>query len=108
MVRLGLAACLVLAACSTPLLADAGYWEGSTDRLDDAWAEQALAHPERDRGWCQNCQQGWQGDHRVAHCEVREFSYPRTRGPIGINGGENSGMTVMGWDRDSVRVLYRV
>jgi hypothetical protein len=44
----------------------------------------------------------------VAHCEVREFSYPRTKRPVAINGGDNGGMTVMGWDRDEVRVIYRV
>jgi len=39
---------------------------------------------------------------------VRRLSYPLVKRPVAINGGQNSGMTVMGWDRDSVRILYRV
>ncbi|HXI96793.1 MAG TPA: hypothetical protein VNG04_11745, partial [Candidatus Acidoferrum sp.] len=64
----------MLAAFSSPLLADEDSY-GSTDRLDDAWAERALADPQLDRGWCQSSR-SW-GDGRVAHCDVREFSYPR-------------------------------
>jgi hypothetical protein len=100
-----LAASLVLAALSSPLFAKADS-DWSTDHLDDAWAEHALAHPELDEGWCQHCHND--SDHRIGHCEVREFSYPLARKPIAIDGGQNSGMTVMGWNRDHVRILYRV
>src|SRR5262245_62832324 len=100
-----LAAGLVLAALSSPLFAKADS-DWSTDHLDDAWAERALAHPEFDEGWCQPCHND--SDHRIGHCEVREFSYPRVRRPVAIDGGQNSGMTVMGWNRDYVRILYRV
>ena len=100
-----LAAGLVLAALSSPLFAkDDSDW--STDHLDDAWAERALAHPELDEGWCQPCHND--SDHRVGRCEVRDLSYPRVRRPVAIDGGNNSGMTVMGWNRDHVRILYRV
>jgi hypothetical protein len=103
--RITVAAGLVLAAFSSALFAkDDPDW--STDRVDDAWAEQALANPESDRGWCQSSR-SW-NDGRVGHREVREFSYPRAGKPLAIDGGENGGMTVMGWDRDRVRVLYRV
>ena len=105
-VRLTLAAGLVLAAFSSPLLAkDDADW--STDRLDDAWAERALANPDLDRGWSQSDRNDWRAD-RVLHHEVREFSYPRTAKPLAIDGGENGGMTVMGSGRDQVRILYRV
>ena len=103
---LTLVAGLVLAAFSSPLLAE-GESDVSTDRLDDAWAERALANPELDRGWSQSSHNNW-NDGRIAHCEVREFPYPRANRPIAIDGGDNSGMTVMGWDRDYVRILYRV
>ena len=101
-----LAAGLVLAALSSPLFAKNDP-DWSTDHLDDAWAERALAHPELDEGWCQLSHNN-DSDHRVVHCEVREFSYPLVRKPVAIDGGENSGMTVMGWNRDHVRILYRV
>ena len=103
-----LAAVLVFAAFSSPLLAkwkDDSDW--IADRVDDAWAEHALANPELDRGWNQSCRDDVRNG-RVSHCDVREFSYPRVRQPVAINGGHNGGMTVMGWDRDYVRVLYRV
>jgi hypothetical protein len=104
--RLALSSFLVFAAFSSPLLAEDDS-DGSSDRLDDAWAERALANPELDRGWSQSFRDGWSNG-RVGHCEVREFSYPRATEPVAINGGHNGGMTVMGWDRDSVRILYRV
>ena len=104
--RLILAAGLVLAAFSSPLLAEQDS-DWSTDRLDDSWAEHALDYPEQNRGWCQSSRPDWKDD-RVVHCEVRVLRYPRLEKPIEIAGGQNSGMTVMGWDRDSVRILYRV
>ena len=57
-----LAAGLVLAALSCPLFAKADS-DWSTDHLDDAWAERALAHPELDEGWCQPCHND--SDHRI-------------------------------------------
>jgi len=104
--RLTMASVLVLAALTSPLLAEDGS-DRSTDRLDDAWAERALANPELDQGWDQSCRDDWMND-RVTHCEVHEFSYPRLRQPVAIDGGDNGGMTVMGWNRDYVRILYRV
>ena len=105
-IRLTVASSLLLAAFSSPLLAkDDSDW--STDHLNDAWAERALANPEIGQGWCQSCHRNW-GDGRVSHCEVREFSYPRIGKPVAIDGGADGGMTVMGWDRDHVRILYRV
>jgi hypothetical protein len=106
LVRLGLTAGFALAAFSSPLLAGQDS-DWSTDRLDDSWVDHALANPEQDRGWCQPCRNDGR-DGNVSHCEVRPFSLSRGKGPIAIDGGQNSGMTVMGWDRDSVRILYRV
>src|SRR5262245_2053345 len=104
--RVTMAGILVFAALSSPLLAKDGSGR-STDRLDDAWAERALADPELDEGWNQSCRDDWQND-RVSYCEVHEFAYPRVSQLVAINGGQNSGMTVMGWNRDYVRILYRV
>lgn len=73
---------------------------------DDAWVTRALADPASDRGWGQSCQDDW-GDNRVSVCEVREFPYP-TNAPVAFDGGPNSGASVIGWDRNEVRVLYRV
>lgn len=78
-----------------------------TDAVDDHWAEKVLAEPDFDPGWCQSCHDDW-NDGRTAVCEVRELPYPSSGRPIAIDGGDNGGMTVMGWDRKEVRVLYRV
>ena len=104
--RLALAAAAVLAAFSSPLFAKEKS-NSSTGPLDDAWVERALAEPERDQGWNQSCSNEW-SDGRIPHCAVRSFSFPLNRKIIAINGGHNGGMSVMGWDRDSVRILYRV
>ena len=104
--RLTMAAAFVFAAFTSPLLAKERS-SRSTDQLNDAWVEQALGNPELDEGWEQSCRDDWQND-RVSHCEVREFSYPRGKELVAIDGGQNGGMTVMGWDRDEVRILYRV
>jgi hypothetical protein len=105
--RLTLAAAFVLAAFASPLPAVSDSDE-STDQLDDAWADRALANPGRDGGWCITSRNQDRRDGRTAHCEVREFSYPRVKKAIAIDGGMNSGMTVMGGDRDDVRIIYRV
>jgi len=96
----------ILAALSSSLRA-ADAADVTTDGVDDAWAEQALANPERNRGWTMSCREEPENG-RVTYCEVREFAYPRSRKPFAIDGGENSGMTVMGGEREGVRILYRV
>jgi hypothetical protein len=105
--RLIVTAAFVLAAFSSPLFAkDKSHV--SADRVDDEWADRALSDPGMDEGWMQSCSDNVWNDGRVAHCEVREFSYSRGKGSVAIDGGNNSGMTVMGSDRDDVRILYRV
>ena len=77
------------------------------DAVDDRWAEKVLAEPDYDPGWSQSCQDDW-NDGRVSFCEVHELPYRADGHPVAIDGGQNGGMTVMGWERDQVRVLYRV
>jgi len=73
----------------------------------DDWASRALADPEMDRGWDQPCKDDW-NDGRDVYCVVKEFPYTADAKPIAIDGGENGGIEVMGWDKSTVRVLYRV
>lgn len=83
----------------------ASTWQ--TDTVDDEWASKVLEDPTDDRGWIQPCQDDWNDD-RQPYCEVREFPYSPGALPIAIHGGQNGGMTVMGWDREQVRIVYRV
>jgi hypothetical protein len=76
------------------------------DLLDDQWASKALSGGAYDEGWSQPCQDEWSRGNEI-HCDVREFPY-RVDGPIAIDGGLHGGITVMGWEREEVRVLYRV
>jgi hypothetical protein len=78
-----------------------------TDAVDDRWAEKVLAEPDYDQGWSQSCHDDW-SDGRESYCEVRELPYRAEGRPIAIDGGQNGGMTVMGWERNEVRVIYRV
>jgi hypothetical protein len=80
-------------------------WARDPQQVDE-WATHALAHPESDWGWGQNLK-NWDGDW-VSTAAVRELPYPRDGQPIAIDGGDNGGMTVVGWDRNEIRVLYRV
>ena len=77
------------------------------DTVNDRWADEALAHPEQDEGWSQPCQDDWH-DGLESACEVRELPYEYGGHALGLDGGENGGMTVIGWDRKEVRVLYRI
>jgi hypothetical protein len=74
---------------------------------DDDWAERALESPDLNQGWVQSCNDDW-NDGRDSYCVVRELPYPATGEPIAIDGGQNGGISVTGWDRTTVRVLYRV
>src|SRR5262249_33121668 len=76
----------------------------TTDTVNDRWAEEALAQPERDEGWTQPCHDDWH-DGLESACEVRELPYESSGHPLGIDGGENGAMTVIGWDRKEVRGL---
>jgi hypothetical protein len=41
-------------------------------------------------------------------CEIRDFTVPAGRSPIAIDGGQNGGVRVHGWDRNEIRVYARV
>jgi hypothetical protein len=86
---------------------DADHEAGDVPEDVDEWAAHALANPESDRGWSQSCHSEW-SDWREASCDVREFAYSWNGRPITIDGGQNGGMTVIGWDRNTVRLIYRV
>src|SRR5262249_42503893 len=92
-----LAAGMLLTVMPTTCARDAG---------NDKGADEALAQPEQDEGWTQPCHDDWH-DGLESACDVRELPYQASRHAIGLDGGENGGMTVMGWDRKEVRVIYR-
>ena len=52
------------------------------------------------------CDDHWQSD-RVSHCEINEMTIPATP-KLSVDGGENGGMTVKGWQKNEVLVRARV
>lgn len=61
-----------------------------------------------DDDWISRCEDySWRSD-RARHCESREYSIRSLSGPLIVDGRENGGITVIGWDRDSVSVIARI
>jgi DUF4097 and DUF4098 domain-containing protein YvlB len=50
----------------------------------------------------------WYNDKLVGHCEMREQTLAPTGAPIGIDGRQNGGVTVKGWDQNQVLIRARV
>jgi DUF4097 and DUF4098 domain-containing protein YvlB len=50
----------------------------------------------------------WGRDDGDRVCEIRDFTVPAGRSPIVIDGGQNGGVRVHGWDRNEIRVYARV
>ena len=56
--------------------------------------------------WCD--QDDW-GDRRTdRYCEVRDFTMDAVAGVLTVDGGRNGGITVEGWNQNSIRVLAKV
>jgi hypothetical protein len=62
-----------------------------------------------DGRWLDNCRDGWGGDdERGRACEVRVVPVRLSGKALDIDGRENGGIRVIGWDGDSVRVTARI
>ena len=70
-------------------------------------AGRAEAQQDRDAAeWLDDCRRGRWGDDERA-CDVREVTIP-ARGRLTVDGGQNGGISVLGWDRDEIRVVSRL
>ncbi|MFK7848275.1 MAG: DUF4097 domain-containing protein [Rhodothermales bacterium] len=58
-----------------------------------------------DDDWCDD--KGWNND-LENYCEVREYELKADRNRISIDGGQNGGITVKGWDRNEILVRAKV
>ncbi len=62
-----------------------------------------------DGRWLEKCRNGWNGnDDRGRACEERRVPVKLSGRIVEIDGRENGGIKVMGWDRDSVQVTARL
>ena len=62
-----------------------------------------------DARWLDECRNGWNGNNeRGRACEVRAVPLHLSGRALDIDGRENGGIHVDGWDGDSVRVIARI
>jgi DUF4097 and DUF4098 domain-containing protein YvlB len=74
-----------------------------------ALAPSSTPAQESDEEWLQRCEDdGWDDGRRERFCEVREYGFRPGGATIRIDAGQNGGITVRGWERDSVAVSARV
>jgi len=60
-----------------------------------------------DADWLERCRED-RGGRGERYCEVRETGFRAPGGTIAVDGRENGGVAVEGWDRDSVLVRARI
>lgn len=65
---------------------------------------------ESDAEWLEKCREGrsWGSDARGRACEVRNVPVRLSGRSIAIDGRQNGGVRVFGWDRDQVQVTARM
>src|SRR5215207_4275648 len=61
------------------------------------------------KGGSLSCRENnWYNDRLVGHCEIREQTLAPSGGTISIDGKQNGGVSVKGWDQNQVLVRARV
>jgi DUF4097 and DUF4098 domain-containing protein YvlB len=67
------------------------------------------ASAQRDnQDWLEQCRRssGWRDER--PYCEVRQTGTRAPRGTLTVDGMRNGGITIIGWDRDSLHVISRI
>ena len=69
----------------------------------------AFAQTTREKNSSLACREGdWNNDRLVSSCQVREQTLPATSGQLSIDGRQNGGVSVKGWDQNQILVRARV
>jgi len=76
--------------------------------LAAAWVVPAAHAQHSEHGWLEHCREESGDDDRPRYCEERTLGAHATGGTIEVNGGENGGARVAGWDQDSIDVVARI
>lgn len=61
-----------------------------------------------DDRWLQNCRDNWSDGNRGRACEVREVPFRVSGRSIDVDGRQNGGIRVVGWDGNDVKVTARL
>ena len=94
---------LVLAAAFVATATTAADAQRTRDRDRDSRTARNNSAEE----WLDRCKDDRYGDDRERFCELREKTIPATR-VVEIDGGQNGGATVRGWDRDEILVRAKI
>ena len=68
----------------------------------------ALAQRDRDRSLSCRDNGNWYNDRLVGNCDIREQTLAPSGGAIAIDGKQNGGVSVKGWDQNQVLVRARI
>ncbi len=68
----------------------------------------AAAQGEKEKKGSLACRDNWYSDRLVGHCEIREQQLAVSGGTISIDGRQNGGISIKGWDRGDVLVRARI
>lgn len=72
-------------------------------------ATPALAQGDRDKprsdaAWLEDCRDDWSDDRDEIHCELRTRGRKASGATIAVDGRRNGGVSITGWDRDSIHI----
>jgi len=65
------------------------------------------AQTEKDKKGSLGCRDNWYNDRLVGHCEMREQTLASS-GAIAVDGKQNGGISIKGWDRGDVLIRARI
>lgn len=68
----------------------------------------AFAQKDKDRSLSCRNNDNWYNDRLVGNCEIREQTLAPSGGTIAIDGKQNGGVSVKGWDQNQILVRARV
>jgi DUF4097 and DUF4098 domain-containing protein YvlB len=72
-------------------------------------AGSALAQTTREKNNSLACREGdWYNDRLVSSCQIREQTIPASGGQLSVDGRQNGGVSVKGWDQNQILVRARV
>ena len=67
----------------------------------------AFANNDEDKDKSMACRDDWHSDRLLSHCEIKEQTLPAA-GAISVDGRQNGGVSVKGWDRNEILARARI
>lgn len=67
----------------------------------------AFANKEGDNDKAMACHDDWHSDRLLSHCEIKEQTLPAA-GAISVDGRQNGGVSIKGWDRNEILARARI